>query len=339
MAQCCFPDRTKAIDAIIRSIVRLLKKASTKSKSFVEGLVRGGWVALALLVGVPTMGQSQPAVSAQTNQTQTYKSQVVGSASEARVDFQLADQLPPPTVLHHPQNTDGKAEASTDRSDTAAPKYRWIPSDPNWVIAIFTIVLAFAAIFQIIAAFLQWNAMSKQNEVALIAAEAARLSARAAVGVELPRVFLSKCEFAESDKPSEAQLQYPELEMAVSNYGRTPAFPIEVSIEIVCGAALPPEPRYSRTDPFPTGSVIRDQPYRLIPLAPHFSAEDAIAVASEKKFIWVYGYVAYKDFLNDEHKCRFCQKLCKMPHPIDNGGVGRTLYAFDDWDENHKYIE
>jgi hypothetical protein len=39
------------------------------------------------------------------------------------------------------------------------------------------------------------------------------------------------------------------------------------------------------------------------------SADEVEAIRSERLFLWVYGYIAYRDFLGQRHQHRFCKQL------------------------------
>jgi hypothetical protein len=211
------------------------------------------------------------------------------------------------------------------------------------VVGVETVIAGFALCF-LMRTYRETKLTARASIKAALAAKksahAANLSAKAAIGVELPKVFLSECRFGDMGAASwAAKLQRPKLEMAVSNYGRTPAFAIEHSINFICAITPPEIPNYDHTYPFPIGTVIREPPFSLLVLRHSFSDEEVADMEAGKKSMWVYGYVSFKDFLNEEHKCRFAKKHFRMPWLLANAVGGDDRYSFVDWDENRRYTE
>ena len=62
------------------------------------------------------------------------------------------------------------------------------------------------------------------------------------------------------------------------------------------------------------------------------STDEVEAIRSERLFLWVYGYIAYRDFLGQRHIQRFCKQLV----PIR---LGTRSYSFIEWDANALYRE
>ena len=56
------------------------------------------------------------------------------------------------------------------------------------------------------------------------------------------------------------------------------------------------------------------------------TAEQVGAIREQKMFLWIYGYVQYKDFLGDRHITRFC-KMLLIPEP--RAGVKFRFTEFD----------
>ena len=62
-----------------------------------------------------------------------------------------------------------------------------------------------------------------------------------------------------------------------------------------------------------------------------FSPEEIKAIKSGGKFLWVYGFISYQDFLDTLHERRFCQRL----YIVESGG-----YAFaEDRSTPQKYTK
>jgi hypothetical protein len=169
-------------------------------------------------------------------------------------------------------------------------------------------------------------------------ADAAMLSAQSAISLERPTIMLYRLDFGDMGTANwDAMLQWPKIEVSVKNYGRTPAFIQSLAVEIVCGITLPDEPDYSEhAFDVPPETVIEAKAnFDLGATRPHQLTllEDIEAIKEERKFLWVYGYVQYLDFLGDRHIMRFCKQL------LPNGGILGRRYRFIDCYGNPKYIQ
>jgi hypothetical protein len=138
-------------------------------------------------------------------------------------------------------------------------------------------------------------------------------AADAAIGVELPKLTLFHLDFADlGGRGWITNLMCPTIEVKVKNYGRTPAFIMSEGVEIVVG--FPSErPDYSRTahDLPPETVVESGQPFSLAAVMPSasLSTDQVNAIVEGRPIFWVFGYVAYRDFLNEPHIARFCRQL------------------------------
>lgn len=159
-----------------------------------------------------------------------------------------------------------------------------------------------------------------------IAADAAKLAAQAAISVELPHVYIDNLEFQESGVGNlAAQLQFPRVAISVKNYGRTPAFISQQAAEMLVAPTLPDMPDYSNSaHDMPTGTVIEGRTSyelrvaRLPDILPIETIEDIIA---ERTYVWIYGYLFYRDFLRNPHCMRFCAQLIVLNGDGHTGSV------------------
>jgi hypothetical protein len=81
------------------------------------------------------------------------------------------------------------------------------------------------------------------------------------------------------------------------------------SAEMQIGGWLPEEPVYPNAHDLESGRVIESRdPYDLpvARLREPPSEKTIQSILEGKTYIWVYGYVFYRDFLNDPHMLRFC---------------------------------
>jgi len=147
-------------------------------------------------------------------------------------------------------------------------------------------------------------------------AEATLLQARASVGVELPRLELSDIRLIHSDESIRQALKSPAAALAFTNHGRTTAFLTTRCIELRLADALPEEPEYRAIEPLEIaeavvsgGSVEAGAEQRLGELG-----EDEVeALRLGRRTLWVYGFVAFRDFLGIEHRKGFSLRW-QPPH-------------------------
>ncbi|WP_166141438.1 hypothetical protein [Methylosinus sp. RM1] len=150
-----------------------------------------------------------------------------------------------------------------------------------------------------------------QLGVARDAAMAAQKSASAAIGLETPKIFLNSMSLERATTLEEC-LERPQIAIAVKNHGRTPAFLIESCVDVNAGA-LPSEPVYRNVIPLPVGAVLEAHDERPLDAAALMGSripkQARTAIAEGKTFLWVYGYISYRDFLGGTHVARFCKRF------------------------------
>jgi hypothetical protein len=161
-------------------------------------------------------------------------------------------------------------------------------------------------------------------------ADAALLSAKAAIGVELPRVLIREMEFMNpSDAASlQAQLQFARGVVVVKNYGRTPAFLRQRSIDAAIAQVLPKTPNYRSAHDLDAGTVIEGGATYTLPVASAgiLNNEEIADLISGKIRFWVWGHIHYRDFMDDSHGIRFCGQLYIPPdNPLSTGGGPRFI--------------
>jgi hypothetical protein len=166
-----------------------------------------------------------------------------------------------------------------------------------------------------------------------IAAEAANRSAQLAVSIQVPRLILFKLSIEDVGVGNlAAKLQSPRARVVLKNYGKTPAFLESQALGIYVGLSLPEKPNYSpfAYDLEPENIVEPDAQYTLNGIRPLHHPEKISAIIEQRTFLWVYGYVQYKDFLGARHITRFCKQLqfsaLKNDHYQFSEGAVPTAY-------------
>jgi len=157
-------------------------------------------------------------------------------------------------------------------------------------------------------------------KIARESAEAAKLNAETAVALGSPKLLLSHADFGQGSAANLAAiLQSPNIDIRVKNCGNTYALPKFQALVITCRESLAEIPDYRTVYPLTFPGTIMEKGDELILTIfdrPIFSAEDIEATQSGRKFIWIYGFIAYEDLLDAWHEYRFCQRLYVLPNNI-----------------------
>jgi len=147
-----------------------------------------------------------------------------------------------------------------------------------------------------------------------IAAEAAILSARTAIAIELPIIRAGPQELGYGYVQDEAgrRQQVSINKLFISNLGKTKAFPIEVQIGCAIGRSLPKTPIYRFTKSFPVSAILEpDQRGVEVSLSEfEFEAPPDIynLLRDRSTNLWFYCNLVYIDFMQMRHEAGFCWK-------------------------------
>ncbi len=222
------------------------------------------------------------------------------------------------------------AQSKEDQAEKAAASTR---DERNTQISllttIFTGISAAAALFQLGLFTWQLRLIRRSLEdtrasadAASVAAHAAELNARAAIGIELPVLRIRPPDdivhtdsLIDDDQPYGGIVNDGPLTrfsaialLRVENHGRTPAFPTSISVGWQVTHRLPEVPNYRHTAVLNHAAVIR--PDDLLTLDQHYgielTEEEIASSAAGTSWLWFYGALKYRDFLHEEHVQRFC---------------------------------
>ncbi|HEX9512983.1 MAG TPA: hypothetical protein VF939_20980 [Puia sp.] len=190
----------------------------------------------------------------------------------------------------------------------------------DWLTAALVTVTAIQLIF-----------VYRADKTAKITAEAARDSARAAIGIELPIIkAFTPNDLLDLSAPIPPSGPYglsesfgpPGRYSALSslefkNYGRTVAFVEKLIIGWNVIEKLPVLPNFAHIVPIERGTIIKeDKQLRIDPSITIELTDAQIALISqEEASLWVYGTLFYQDFLDSYHTAKFCWRWTK-----DEGG-------------------
>jgi hypothetical protein len=194
-------------------------------------------------------------------------------------------------------------------------------------LALFTKGLFFATAFLVLAtiglgivAILQSRDLKRSTAAAESAAQAANLSAKAGISVELPIVKLNRLTLLKLSpggmSPAIAGQMLPvasRLMIDFKNAGRTAAEATTQCVEWRVADKLPETPVYERFFPYaPSAFFPPDDADPIVALQNYdivLTPDQLSAISEKRAFLWVYGYVAFRDILTGgHHEFRYCAK-------------------------------
>jgi hypothetical protein len=176
--------------------------------------------------------------------------------------FSLPEQAPPndnnqPTKTENgntPQGatiTNHRTSHNNEKRDDKRQWYDTFRERPtDWLLVLFNGLLVAATIALFISG-------EKSANAAKTAAEAAKLSAQAAIGVELPKLLVSKIALQDQKIPEIPSAR--KIIVTVTNYGRTPAFLSRETAEIRIIPILPSIVEYPNLIDLQPGAVIESR--------------------------------------------------------------------------------
>lgn len=189
------------------------------------------------------------------------------------------------------------------------------------VIAIFTVILGTFTV-----------RLARSNE---IAADAAKRSADAAIGLELPILSPSYLGLQRGSGIGANVVGIPDatsaFRMKFRNHGRTAAELVTQSVEWVIATELPDVPAYKSNFPFTPGTFLQGDGNEISAIQNfiiNLQPDDIKAIRESPKFLWVYGRVIFKDFLLGSHEQRWCAKW--QPYtPQPDGSLVAMGFVYD----------
>lgn len=181
--------------------------------------------------------------------------------------------------------------------------------------SIENVITAFATVAVAWFTWTLWQSSEKMWIATKQSADAANLSARAAVAIELPIIRIEP--HVLSNGTSREVSGGPLVEhcgvhfVTFSNLGRTKAFPVELSYGIAVGV-LPAEPRYRCTEPFLINLIfepdIKVTPRKFLSDQHPINMGEWSLICSGNLPVWFYCEFEYLDFMQVRHEAAFCWK-------------------------------
>lgn len=182
-------------------------------------------------------------------------------------------------------------------------------SDP---LDLYTLLLAVFTGALVIVSAVQIRFLIRADKTAKISADAAYLSARAAIALQLPIIRIEPETIGHGDSiEGEVHTEFCWVHfLTFFNLGPTKAFPIEIRCGWTVGGELPGEPSYLAAETFLPNLIFEPDPKlssqkRLefdIPLKPG----EWSLICGDKLNFWFYCIFTYEDFMQTRHGARFC---------------------------------
>jgi hypothetical protein len=225
--------------------------------------------------------------------------------------------LPNPAI----ENNATTVEKSNGTSKTVSN-----PDSADERVARYTLWLAILTGGLVLVSFFQGYFLIRSDRTARISAEAAKLSAEAAVSAQRPILIINSVNLIAPGIPSISHgMMLPQsLKPAIGfqNFGNGPAEISAGCLEWIVAAKpsdLPLPPNYKNVVPYTTNAVVLEK--GSIPLDVscqiELSSGQLDALNTSQQFLWVFGYIAYKSVLSTSHETRFCMKWVRAREGSD----------------------
>jgi hypothetical protein len=297
------------------------------------------WLGITLVLFATCMSESR----GQSQSTPEIDQQKTGQTQPAVADTRGTEQSPLVVKIAPIPKTAGdrddeakerdrlaKAESQKEKSDADLVKY-------TAELAAFTKGLFYATAGLVVAtlvlgimAIIQSRDMKASIAVATLAANAADLSAKAAIGIELPILRVNNLGLDLLSIEADTNLEGPYAclvnddlptqhsaisEIPFHNFGRTLAFIVKLDMGFAVADTLPAVPVYDRTFARPPGVIMAVGVTTdfEIPYAIHLTDEQFARIGDGTANLWIYCSLHYRDFLDNPHQVGFCWRWGQEP--------------------------
>jgi hypothetical protein len=275
--------------------------------------MKAAWIALAVLVAYGSLADSNPPVPTPVEKSSPVQKATQNKGRSANQDQRGTEDRPlwvrivgvPVVEMQGGPEAQQKPTETTNKENNSPTLYGGFAADA-WT-ALFTLGLFLVGGATAIVFLCQTRVIGRQvNEMVR--------ATNANVGIAVAQLLPSHLNFGDMGVADlRAKIQSPKIEARVRNYGNTFAVPKFQSLKIICANTLPDEPEYAPVLPIPFAGMVletgQEWPFVESSDRQFFSTEEIDAIESGAKFLWVYGFIGYQDFLGTYHERRFCQRL------------------------------
>ena len=255
---------------------------------------------------------------------------------------------------------DRNAEASN--SEHKASNEWWLIV---WTAVLACITLLLAGITGVLAKYTYklWLDASKTSErqaietqrslhIAKESANAATMSAQAAIGVELPRFVVSNIQLSVTDSSIRTNSGIFTVETQLANHGRTEAVITVDCLNYEICEWLDPKPAYLEQRSLGFGTIIKPAEQHRIECQIPAVELDGISNGRGQTTLWVYGFIEYRDFLEKLHETGFVaawippeDRFMKAMDFMDSTNIsmgtfvqeGPEAYTYNRYTKNHDH--
>lgn len=272
-----------------------------------EGKVFAGGIfllALWLFVGLPlyySPGNSHAQPKHQAVEHSTNLSNAKPDGSETAPFFVQVKPIPKSDEERSQEEEEREEKRSGDR---------WLV---RWTAALFIATVGLIIATGVLGYFgyRQSRDMKESIGAAQKSADAAMLSAQAAVAIQLPIIRIKPDDLGHADGHTGGK-QFEECSVdsvILSNLGPTKAFPIEILYGWAIGNELPPEPNYRYVDTFLPNFILEPDPKitprKRLTLGMPLEAGQWREIL-KGNYLWFYCALRYEDFMGTTHSHGFC---------------------------------
>jgi hypothetical protein len=208
------------------------------------------------------------------------------------------NQTSPCYVVDQPQGKSKEQQAKDDSLDTLYRRYMW------------------ATIFGVIGAFIGLVVLICQTVISRTAANAAKIAAEAGLKQSEAIVTGDRAwivadigEIPDTFVPNLNALEVLDVRPLIRNSGRTPGWIKRAFIRyylIAQGSTLPPDPDYQGALSRQKVHVIVPPNATIQPLHVPIPLSEFVAIRQGDPILYIYGFVDYIDFTQQERQTRFC---------------------------------
>ena len=204
-------------------------------------------------------------------------------------------------------------------------------SDP---VALFTAVLCYIVLLQLIWMSRQEGVLKESVAVADKAANAAERQSKAAIATELPILRIIDLKLAEFDRsgnavegndpvPAGPLSGLYKILFCYKNVGRTMATVNKIIVEYRLTQFLPEQPQYQDAKLVWLPFDVEPQSSSWFPWVDmlKLSDEEIHSINTKNAFLWIYGIVKYTDFMGDTHESRFLGFWDAIPRQPQTDGI------------------
>jgi hypothetical protein len=230
----------------------------------------------------------------------------MGFLFSSSLTFRIQDSAP-----HQAAEQQAASKVSENGEKTQS---LWMPTDS---VGLYTLVLAVFTALLVGVSSVQGYFLLRADRTARIAANAADLSARAAVNIELPILAARVSQFGfgnarETVEGNDEVYDYCVAgQLNIANGGRTKASPLQVECGWIFGDQLPFIPIYSFTKHLTLNAILDpedDEPMHVNISKCVFKTGLGFrnAVRDGKSKLWFCCRITYLDFMQERHEAGFC---------------------------------